>query len=91
MVSISTQESENDDQAFRPPLDLICVIDKSNSMKRGGRIQLVKLALIQLLEHLSSRDRVSLVEFSDNGKRINPLTRVSAPNKPGLQNLINDI
>lgn len=76
MVTINSLENENEDISFRDPIDLICVMDKSNSMKRG-RIDLVKAALIQLLELLGEKDRICLIEFGDNANRVCELKRVT--------------
>lgn len=67
----------------RPAVDLICVIDTSGSMG-GKKIKLVQDTLMQLVDYLSAKDRISLIKFSSSAQRLCPLTNVSAENKQTL-------
>lgn len=61
----------------RPPIDLVCVFDKSGSMD-GEKICLVKDTLDYLTNNiLTERDRVCFIEFNGSSKKLTPLLRVS--------------
>lgn len=51
------------EDAERAPLDLAVAMDTSGSM-RGDKIENAKRSLLKLVEHLTERDRLSLVIFS---------------------------
>lgn len=61
-------------------LDLVCVVDQSGSVDEGT-FDLVKMALLSLLEKLSDQDRLSLVCFSDNAEKKCPLVRCDVVGK----------
>lgn len=48
----------------KPPIDLICVVDRSGSMF-GEKIDLVRKTLNLLLEFLGEKDRLCLIQFDD--------------------------
>ncbi|EYU39684.1 hypothetical protein ABFS82_06G182100 [Erythranthe guttata] len=54
---------------FRAPIDLVTVLDISGSMT-GAKLSLVKQAMHFVIDQLGSRDRLSVVSFSDHAKRI---------------------
>jgi Mg-chelatase subunit ChlD len=58
-----TKEEEKDEK--RAPIDIVCVIDKSGSM-RGEKMELVKSTLKFMLEQLGPEDRVALVAFDSD-------------------------
>lgn len=83
MVSLKTKEStqsmdmeiEMEKPQYsqvKPNIDLICVIDVSESMK-GEKIDNVKKALKYLLELLGENDRICLITFNHKGVRLCPL------------------
>jgi Ca-activated chloride channel homolog len=53
--------------ASRKPLNLVFVIDKSGSMREGGRLDLVKRSLELLLDQLRDDDMVGIVSFDSSG------------------------
>lgn len=58
------------DQANMPtstPLNLTLIIDRSLSMK-GARLERTKAAAFQILEHLSDKDILSIIGFSDRAE-----------------------
>ena len=78
-MSLKTLDSfnvESMNNSLRPSIDLICVIDKSGSMK-GEKMFLVKDTLKYLVELLNEKDRISIVEFEAVANRILPLVSVS--------------
>jgi Mg-chelatase subunit ChlD len=79
VVNLKTKELDEDQEGDRSPIDLVCVIDISGSM-RGEKIALVRQTLMSLLEVLSERDRLCLVQFDDRAERLTPLLRNSKQN-----------
>ncbi|MBI5960553.1 MAG: VWA domain-containing protein [Chloroflexi bacterium] len=57
------------------PLNLTLVLDRSTSM-RGARLDKVKVAAHQIIEHLSSDDILSIVSFSDRADVLIPAAPV---------------
>lgn len=53
-------EENAKEEMTRPPIDLICVIDRSGSMS-GEKIALVRKTLNLLLEFLGEKDRLCLI------------------------------
>lgn len=88
MISLEAQENlENLDQ--RSAIDLVCVIDVSGSMQSSNKLQLVQETLHQLLEMLNEDDRICLVEFESEAKRLTPLLTLTIENKNILVQAIN--
>jgi Mg-chelatase subunit ChlD len=79
VVNLKTKELDEDQEGDRSPIDLVCVIDISGSMS-GEKIALVRQTLMSLLEVLSERDRLCLVQFDDRAERLTPLLRNSKQN-----------
>jgi len=77
LVSLSV---DNIKTAKRTPLDLVCVIDNSGSM-RGEKIALVRNTFQYLLQYLSDSDRLSIVIFDHEASRLFPLIRITEENK----------
>lgn len=65
LISISSSSStfrkEN-----RTPLNLVCVIDTSASMVIEGKLELVKATLDFVTDHLSEKDKMSVVYFGSD-------------------------
>lgn len=57
----------------RNPCDIVCVIDRSFSMK-GEKIEFVKKSLNAFLEFFLPEDRLCLIAFDDKVERLCPLT-----------------
>ena len=70
----------------RQPLALTFVVDVSGSMEDGGRLQLVKDALLLLLRRLAPSDSVAIVAFSDVAHVETPM--VSAGNRGVLEDAV---
>ncbi len=75
LVRIGIQ-SERLDEDDRPAAALTFVIDTSGSMDQGGRLELVKEALEELVEELDESDTVAIVEFDDDPSIVLEPTRV---------------
>lgn len=75
----------------RIPIDIVCVVDRSYSMK-GEKIEFVKKSLMAFLEFLEPTDRISFIVFDDTVSRLCPLSFATEENKNKLfKKLINGI
>ncbi len=80
-------QQENKDRA---PIDLICVLDISGSMA-GAKINLLQETVNFIVDTLSERDRISIVQFNDRARRLIPLKRLTQKNQPGIFDKIANI
>ena len=74
----------------RPNIDLICVIDHSGSMM-GKKMNNLKETLKLLLDFLGDNDRLAIIKFNDNAKRLIPLTKCRKENRVKFLTVINTI
>ncbi|WP_188195809.1 vWA domain-containing protein [Nonomuraea sp. SYSU D8015] len=74
-VGLQTRASE---AAARRPANLTFVVDVSGSMAEAGRLDLVKSALLTLLDQLAPGDQVSIVAFSDEAEVLASMTPLTA-------------
>jgi Ca-activated chloride channel family protein len=74
-VGLQTRAS---DAAERRPANLTFVVDVSGSMAEPGRLDLVKSALLKLLDQLAPGDQVSIVSFSDEATVLASMTPLTA-------------
>lgn len=61
-----------------PPIHVCLVVDRSNSM-RGERIEMVRQNIVQLSKKLRSKDRLSIVAFSDRAEVVLPPKELEDP------------
>ncbi|MFF4028758.1 von Willebrand factor type A domain-containing protein [Streptomyces sviceus] len=74
-VGLATRSAgENADE--RPPAALTFVIDISGSMAEPGRLDLAQRSLDTMTERLRDDDSVALVTFSDQARKVLPMTRL---------------
>ncbi|VAI10713.1 unnamed protein product [Triticum turgidum subsp. durum] len=64
----------------RAPLDLVTVLDVSGSMS-GHKLALLKQAMRFVIDNLGPDDRLSVVSFSSEARRLTRLTRMSDAGK----------
>lgn len=64
----------------RAPMDITCVLDVSGSMG-GEKIQLVKDAVMFVIDEMLPGDRLSIVSFDHEARRHTPLSRMDSPGK----------
>ncbi|MFI7338248.1 von Willebrand factor type A domain-containing protein [Streptomyces sp. NPDC050085] len=76
-VGLATAQAPADGE--RAPAALTFVVDISGSMGEPGRLDLVKKSLSTLTDQLRADDSIALVTFSDEAKRVLPMTRLGAP------------
>jgi Ca-activated chloride channel homolog len=61
-----------------PPVHICLVVDRSTSM-RGERMDMVRSNISKLVRSLRSKDKISIVAFSDRAEVIVPATEVNEP------------
>ncbi|KAM5587251.1 E3 ubiquitin-protein ligase WAV3 [Rosa sericea] len=76
LVSICAPPLQDPDGEVRTPIDLVTVLDVSGSMQ-GQKLDLVKQAVKFVIENMGSSDRLSIVSFSTNSRRVLPLRRMT--------------
>ena len=64
------------EEEARRPAQIALVIDTSGSMRDGGRLELVKDALEELIDELRPSDRVGIVTFGSAGRVLLPMQKV---------------
>ncbi len=64
----------------RPPMSVAVVIDRSGSMS-GDKLKQAKQAALGLIERLSARDRVALVQYDDSAQILLPSTNMDPTGK----------
>ncbi|KAG7544669.1 von Willebrand factor type A [Arabidopsis suecica] len=72
--------------ARRSPVDLVTVIDVS-----GGKIEMVKRAMREVISSLRETDRLSMVSFSSSSKRLSPLRRMTANGRRLARRIVDEI
>ncbi|XP_051182791.1 E3 ubiquitin-protein ligase WAV3 [Lolium perenne] len=68
------------DAAPRAPLDLVTVLDVSGSMS-GQKLALLKQAMRFVVDNLGPNDRLSVVSFSSDARRVTRLARMTDAGK----------
>ena len=76
VVTLSTDDVANKTK----PVDLICIVDVSGSM-RGEKIDQVKYSLNYLVNRSDASDNFALVTFTDDAQIIHNLTQMTEENK----------
>lgn len=71
----------------RAPIDLVVVLDVSDSMT-GPKLCMLKRAMRLLISSLGSADRLALVAFSSSAKRLLPLRRMSPQGQRSARHII---
>ncbi|CAA2976736.1 uncharacterized protein LOC111409016 [Olea europaea subsp. europaea] len=75
------------DPARRAPIDLVTVLDVSESM-RGAKLQMLKRAVGLLISSLGSADRLCIIAFAASPKRLMPLRRMTAQGQGFARSII---
>ncbi|KAI3868776.1 hypothetical protein MKW92_040122 [Papaver armeniacum] len=77
-------------QTSRAPIDLVTVLDISGSMK-GTKIQLLKRAMGFVIDNLGPSDRLSVIIFSSNARRLFPLLLMTGSGKRHALQAVNSL
>jgi len=78
------------DRGDRRHVDLVVVLDRSGSMS-GQKIKDAKEAVLDLLSHLSSKDRLALVSYANDVRRHANLLKVTGTNRMLLKSAVHGI
>ncbi|KAL5538364.1 hypothetical protein UlMin_046298 [Ulmus minor] len=73
---------------IRPGVDLVTVLDVSGSMA-GEKLAKLKIAMQFLIKKLSPIDRLSVVTFADNSKRLCPLRQITETSQGEIEKMVN--
>jgi len=92
MCSLKAPSAPEDANAARAPLDLVCCIDKSGSM-RGEKMQLMKNTLELLVKRTGLRpsDRVAFVTFDSKVTVDLPLTAMDGAGRSRAEDVVKKI
>ena len=86
VVSLSTEDKAEKVK----PVDLICIVDVSGSM-RGEPLDLVKESLKYLVNLMNDTDNFALVTFSSDSEIVNTLTKMYKENKNAILDNIENL
>ncbi|KAK8951840.1 hypothetical protein KSP39_PZI004691 [Platanthera zijinensis] len=75
------------DPSCRAPIDLVTVLDVSGSMT-AAKLQMLKRAMRLLISSLGDSDRLSMVAFSAEAKRLLPLVRMSRQGQRSARQIV---
>ena len=84
MLELTGAGSIND----RPGLDLVMVLDLSTSMK-GEKLEKLKTSMQFVIKKLTPIDRLSVVTFAGNSKRLCPLRQITKSSQAKIKKLVN--
>lgn len=76
--------------ARRAPIDLVTVLDASESMTES-KLQMMKRAMRLVVSSLSSTDRLSIVTFSSTSKRLLPLRRMTPSGRRSARRIVDTL
>ncbi|XP_026447735.1 E3 ubiquitin-protein ligase WAV3-like [Papaver somniferum] len=89
-VTDKNQVHSHMSQTSRAPIDLVTVLDISGSMK-GTKIQLLKRAMGFVIDNLGPSDRLSVISFSSNARRLFPLLLMTGSGKQHALQAVNSL
>ncbi|KAI3902591.1 hypothetical protein MKW92_004012 [Papaver armeniacum] len=89
-ILVNLKSNVTGDITCRPPIDLVTVLDISGSMK-GTKIQLLKQAMGFVIDNLGPSDRLSVISFSDDARRLFPLLLMTDSGKQRALQAVNSL
>ena len=90
-LDIDTPNLLKDLKDEKQPVDLVLVLDRSGSMASESKLVFAKKAVETFIEHLSDKDRISLVAFDGTASTYWPLWNVSKQNKRKMLKILHKI
>ncbi|EXB70723.1 Uncharacterized protein L484_023909 [Morus notabilis] len=90
-VLLELTESGKNEDRDRPGVDIVAAIDVSGSMDKEGKSEKLKNALQFLIKKLSPIDRLSVVTFADNSKRLFPLRQITEGSQQDIEKQVKDL
>lgn len=67
-IALSELDKNNFSETYFKPVNVVFVLDISSSMKQNEKLELMKYALIQLVNMLRTEDNISVVTYSSDAK-----------------------
>lgn len=74
----------------RAPIDIVTVLDVSGSMQ-GTKLDLLKRAVHFVIDNLGVSDRLSIVSFSDQARRMLPLRRMTEDGREDAKRAVDSL
>lgn len=65
---------DNFDEKYFKPVNVVFVLDKSSSMLKDDKLELMKYSLYQLTEYLRPQDKMAIITYSSTAKVLVPPT-----------------
>ncbi|KAM0833789.1 hypothetical protein ACQ4PT_064055 [Festuca glaucescens] len=90
LVHVRAPGMIENDAAPRAPLDLVTVLDVSGSMS-GQKLALLKQAMRFVIDNLGPNDRLSVVSFSSEARRVTRLARMTDAGKASCINAVESL
>ena len=78
-TALSELDKNNFSETYFKPVNVVFVLDISSSMKQNGKLELMKYALIQLVNMLRTEDKISIITYSSEAKVL--ISKTSGANK----------
>lgn len=78
-IALSELDKNNFSETYFKPVNVVFVLDISSSMKQNEKLELMKYALIQLVNMLRAEDNISIVTYSSEAKVL--ISKTSGANK----------
>jgi Ca-activated chloride channel family protein len=78
-IALSQLDKNNFSETYFKPVNVVFVLDISSSMKQNEKLELMKYALIQLVNMLRAEDKITIVTYSTEAKVL--ISRTSGVNK----------
>ena len=78
-TALSELDKNNFSETYFKPVNVVFVLDISSSMKQNEKLELMKYALIQLVNMLRAEDNISVVTYSSEAKVL--ISKTSGANK----------
>ncbi|KAI3458918.1 hypothetical protein Pfo_015581 [Paulownia fortunei] len=91
LVGLKAPSISDDVRCFqRAPIDLVTVLDVSGSMC-GSKLALLKRAVHFVIDNLGPSDRLSIVSFSNQARRMLPLSRMTENGREDAKRAVNSL
>jgi Ca-activated chloride channel homolog len=90
MVEINAPAALDNALVTRQPRGIVFVIDRSGSMG-GGRIEVVKSTILDILGQLDKNDYLSVVSFDNRAEIVQPMAEIGTLNLAELRKTIGEI
>ena len=88
-LKVLLELSGSGDNEDRSPVDIVAILDVSKSMNEEDKIGKLKIAMQFLIQKLSPIDRLSVVTFSTESKRLFPLRQITSDSHKEIIEKIN--